>query len=197
MAPKIYHGISEIENTVSQLPHIVAHETNLTNQNIYIHIYKQRKKNHQNKKNQPHTYFYLWGTAKPCPSQLCREVGAQTLTRFSRVLSRRTTAPFQGEEVCTLLSCLCDAFTRPDPPQVLPQQHFSWKEPSFQAAWCSIIASHGSVCLLSYDITLRKQRNKCGSGTGFGEYRWLKAGVFRRIPCLATKLKNQGGCLSV
>lgn len=32
MAPKIYRGITEIENAVSQLPCLAAHETNLTDQ---------------------------------------------------------------------------------------------------------------------------------------------------------------------
>lgn len=44
MAPKIYHSITEIENTLSQLSHIAAHETNLTNQKYIYKKAKEKKK---------------------------------------------------------------------------------------------------------------------------------------------------------
>lgn len=134
MAPKIYQGITEIENPVSQLPHIVAHETNLTN---------QKKKKYSKEKNPTYWLLPLKNTkalslsVQPCPQQ--DTIGP---------LPRRG-APHAPHPPLRRTH------------NIHPQHglHFRCKEPRFQAARCSTITSPVSLCLLFYDATLWKQSN--------------------------------------
>ena len=64
----IYHGTTEIENTVSQLPCIDAHETNLTTQK---NIYKKANTKTPAQQKYPIVTFYLWGVPRLCTSWLC------------------------------------------------------------------------------------------------------------------------------